>query len=26
VANGVLHVLENRAHEAPPVSALYNST
>jgi hypothetical protein len=26
VANGVLDVLENRAHEAPPVSALYNST
>jgi hypothetical protein len=26
VANGVLDVLENRAHEAPPVSASYNST
>jgi hypothetical protein len=26
VTDGVLDVLENRAHEAPPVSALYNST
>jgi hypothetical protein len=26
VANGVLDVLENRAHEAPPVSDSYNST